>query len=274
MKPRAAAWLVSAAGALAVLAPARAGADEPLWELGAGLAAVRLPHYRGSDQSRSWLLPLPYAVYRGEIFRADRDGARAVLLDRAGVDLDVSAAATAPTRSRDDRARAGMPDLAPTLELGPNLNLTLARGAAWQLQLRLPVRAVFTAQRSPQAIGATFSPVLNLDLRAAGWNLGLQGGPLAATRAYHAYFYDVAPAYASADRPAYRAGGGAGGWHLGASASRRFGAWWLGAYARADSVAGAAFEPSPLVRQRGNLSLGLALSRILAVSDERVADRR
>ncbi len=272
MKANAAAAALLAAAC--ALGPGPARADEPLWELGAGLAGVRLPHYRGSDQNHGWLLPLPYAVYRGDIFRADRNGARAVLLDRPGVDLDLSAAATAPTRSRDDRARTGMPDLAPTLELGPNLNLTLAQGERWQVQLRLPVRAVFTAQRSPRAIGATFSPVLNLDWQLEGWSLGLQGGPQAATRAYHAYFYDVAPAYATADRPAYRAGGGAAGWHLGASASRRLGAWWVGSYVRVDSVAGAAFEPSPLVRQRSNLSFGLAVSRTLVASDQRVADRR
>ena len=37
----------------------------PLWELGLGVAALRLPDYRGSDQSSTYLLPLPYVVYRG-----------------------------------------------------------------------------------------------------------------------------------------------------------------------------------------------------------------
>ncbi len=256
----------------AAVAPARA--DEPLWEFGLGLAAVRLPHYRGSDESHDWLLPVPYAVYRGRIFRADREGARAVLLDTENVDFDVSVAATAPTSSHDDRARAGMPDLAPTLELGPNLNLTLARGAGWKFDLRVPLRAVFTVQARPRGIGATLSPVLNLDLRAGGWDLGLQGGPLAATRAYHAYFYDVAPAYATDQRPAYRAGGGAAGWHLGASASRRLGDWWLGWFVRSDSLSGAVFEPSPLVRQRYNLSFGLAASWVFKASTQHVADGR
>ena len=56
-----------------------AAATQPLWELGLGAAWVRMPHYRGSDQNHQWLLPVPYAVYRGQIFRATRDGARAVL---------------------------------------------------------------------------------------------------------------------------------------------------------------------------------------------------
>ena len=112
--------------ALAVASPSRA--DQPLWELGLGAGWLQLPHYRGSDQNHQWLLPVPYAVYRGEIFRANRDGARAVLLDSERLDVDISTALSAPIRSRGNRARAGMPNLAPTFELGPNVNFNLAKG--------------------------------------------------------------------------------------------------------------------------------------------------
>ena len=260
--------------AVLALAAATARAEQPLWELGLGLGVLHLPHYRGSDQSHDWLLPVPYAIYRGKIFRADREGARAVLIDSERVDVDVSLALTAPARSRDDRARAGMPDLASTLELGPNLNLRLGQGAGWKLDLRVPVRAVATLRSHVQAIGWTLSPVLNLDLERGGWNLGLQGGPLAASRAYHAYFYDVAATYATPDRPAYSAPGGSAGWRLTAGASRRVGDWWLGGFVRADTLAGAAFGASPLVRTRGYFSFGLAASWVFKVSDARVADPR
>ena len=168
-----------------------AAATQPLWELGLGAAWVRMPHYRGSDQNHQWLLPVPYAVYRGQIFRATRDGARAVLLDSQRVDVDISASGSALTRSRDNRARSGMADLPATLEVGPNLNANLARGDGWKLDLRLPLHAVFTVQARARAIGTTFSPVLNLDAQFAGWNLGLQGGPRWASGRYHGFFYDV-----------------------------------------------------------------------------------
>lgn len=263
-----------ACAVLALLAAAPARASQPLWELGLGAAAVDLPHYRGSDQSHRWLLPVPYAVYRGRIFRATREGARAVLAESDRYDLDLSVAASPPARSRDNRAREGMPDLDPTFEFGPNLNLTLARGGAWKLDLRLPVRAVFTVGGDARAIGATASPVLNLDLRHRGWNLGLQGGPLWASRAYHAHFYDVDVAYAVPGRPAYRAPGGGAGWRFTVGASRRFEQVWVGGFVRADSVAGAVFDASPLVRRRDNLSFGVALSWVLATSDEHVPDDR
>ena len=259
--------------ALAALAAA-ARADQPLWELGAGAAALSVPHYRGSDESHDWLLPVPYFVYRGRILRSDRDGTRAVLLDTERLDFDLSAAASPPTKSGDDRARAGMPDLSPTLSIGPNMNAHLGRGPGWKLDLRVPLRAVFTVGSHPRAIGWELSPVLNLDLQMQGWNIGLQGGPLAATRAYHGYFYDVDAAYATAARPAYRAGGGAAGWAATASASRRLGDWWLAGFVRADSLAGAVFDASPLVRHRSNVTYGVSASWVFKVSDERVAEHR
>ena len=48
----------------------------PLWELGVGVAAIDFPDYRGADERTSYVLPFPYVVYRGDIFRIDRDGVR------------------------------------------------------------------------------------------------------------------------------------------------------------------------------------------------------
>jgi outer membrane scaffolding protein for murein synthesis (MipA/OmpV family) len=251
-----------------------AGVQRPLWELGLGVAGLSLPDYRGSDQRHAYLLPLPYIVYRGTWLKADRDGARALLFDSARVKVDVSAAASTPTRSTDNEAREGMPDLHGTVELGPNLNITLARSrqARWKLDLRLPLRAGFTIERSPRFVGTTFEPNLNLDLGgiAGGWNVGLLTGPVFADRKQHAYFYGVDPADATANRPAYRAHGGYGGWRALAAGSRRFGDTWVGAFLRYDNLRGAAFDDSPLVRRRSALTFGFGVSWILATSSERV----
>jgi len=261
------------AGLLLALATT-AHAEQPLWELGAGVGTLHVPHYRGADQRHHWLLPIPYVVFRGEIFRSDREGTRAVLLDGERFDFDLSVDASPPLKSIDSRARAGMPDLAATLEVGPKMNVLLGRGAGWRLNLRLPLRAAFTLERQPHAIGWTSTPELDLDLRWRGWNLGLQGGPLAATRRFHGYFYGVAAADATAARPAYVAAGGGAGWGLAASATRRIGDWWLAGFWRVDRVDGAAFEDSPLVKQRQNVTLGLALSYVFATSSQQVPDGR
>lgn len=258
--------------ALQAIAPARA--DAPLWELGLGVAALRMPHYRGAAQSRDWVLPLPYAVYRGEILRADREGARAVFVDTGRFEVDVSAAASAPTDSRDDEARRGMPDLDPTVEFGPSANLTLARGAGWTLKARLPLRAAFTLRGSSRHVGWSATPNLSFDREWRGWNLGAQAAVLAGDRRLHGYFYDVAPADATAERPAYRARAGGAGWQATLGASRRFDSIWFGAFVRADSVRGAAFAASPLVRRRDNVMAGFGVSWVFAASERRVSEVR
>ena len=251
------------------------GTKRPLWELGIGLAGLRLPDYRGSDQSRAYLVPLPYIVYRGTFLKADRDGARAMLFDTERVKVDVSVAASTPTRSRDNDAREGMPNLPAVGEIGPNLNITLVGSLEnhWKLDLRLPVRAAITLQHSPRHIGTTFSPNLNLDLggRSGGWNLGLLTGPVFATAKYHEHFYGVDPIYAAAGRPAYAAHGGYGGWQALAATSRRFDHFWVGAFVRYDNLSRAAFDDSPLVRRNSALTFGFGVSWILATSSELVA---
>jgi outer membrane scaffolding protein for murein synthesis (MipA/OmpV family) len=211
-------------------------------------------------------------AYRGDILKADREGARAVLLDTARFDFDVSVAATAPTRSDDNLAREGMPDLAATFELGPNLNITLARGSGWKLQLRAPVRAALTIESNPSMVGWLASPNLNLDTKINGWNASLLDGPLFGSRSFNGYYFDVAPEFATPTRPTYRAPGGFGGWRLIASTSRRIGGWWMGAFASADTVRGAVYDGSPLVRKHGTLAAGFALSYVFAASTQQVPD--
>lgn len=252
-------------GAVVLASPA-ARAAEPLWELGLGLGALRLPHYRGSDQSHHAVFPVPYAVYRGEIFKADRDGARAVLLDSARYEVDLSVNASPPTRSRDNRAREGMASLSGSFELGPKLSLTLARGAGWALDLRAPVHGVVTLERSPRWLGWSVAPFLNLDTTVAGWKFGALAGPVWNSRGVNALAYEVGPTDATATRPAYAARAGFAGWQGTVGVSKREGRLWWGAFARADSVAGAVFEGSPLVRQRSHVSAGVAVAWVFAQS--------
>lgn len=265
--PRRACGGVARGLAAAAMALGTAAHAAPLWELGIGAGMLRLPHYRGSDQSHLWLLPVPYVAYRGTIFKADRDGARAVLFDSPDLELDLSASASAPTRSRDSHAREGMPDLAPTGELGPNLNWTLARGGNWKLDLRVPVRAALTLESRPRMVGWISHPHFNLDVQSVGgWNLGLLAGPVYGSRRQHAYFYDVAPEYARADRPVFHSAGGAAGFSAIAALSRRDGDRWTGLFVKADSLSGAAFEASPLVRRHQHVAFGAALSWVFAAS--------
>ena len=48
--------------------PGRAG-DVPLWEAGAGVAVIDFSDYRGSDERNTYVLPVPYFVYRGKFLK-------------------------------------------------------------------------------------------------------------------------------------------------------------------------------------------------------------
>ena len=250
------------------------GIGEPLWELGLGVAAVRFPDYRGSDRSSNYLVPLPFVVYRGRFLRADRDGARAILFAGRRVVVDLSLSASVPSKSKNNDARQGMPNLSGTFEIGPNLNVELWQSddKQFKLDLRLPVREAITLESSPKTIGMTFSPNLNLDVRrfAGRWNLGLLAGPLFADRRYHEHFYGVAPEFATATRPAYDAPGGYAGWRATAAFSRRLGNAWLGGFVRFDDLHGSTYAPSPLVRRETGVTAGFGISWIFATSSQRV----
>jgi len=252
------------------------GASLPLWEAGIGVAALRLPDYRGAAQASGYVLPAPYFVYRGEFLKADRNGLRTLLFDSERVEANLSANATLPVRSNNNPARRGMPDLKPTIEIGGNLSVMLWQAANrdTRLDLRAPLRTALTVESSPQQIGWLFAPHLNLDVKHpagfSGWNLGLLAGPLINTRDYNSYFYSVSPAQATATRAAYDAPGGYAGTQFTAALSKRFPRYWVGTFVRYDTLAGAAFEASPLVARRSALAAGIAVSWMLGESARRV----
>ena len=268
--------IFAALAAATLVSVSQASQEQPLWEIGAGVAALSFPSYRGSDQTNNFLLPVPHFTYHGKILKADRQGLRGSLFDSDRIDLTVSAALSPPASSKDITARAGMPDLEATFEIGPQLDLTLWRSEnrARFVKLLLPLRAAFTVQGSPKDIGTVFHPKLNVDVTdlpgMGGWNLGLLAGPLFGDRRQHAYTYEVAPQYATANRPAYAAEAGYAGMQYLAALSKRFPKYWVGAFVRYDNLSGASFADSPLVRQKDYFAGGIAITWILGESATRV----
>ena len=244
--------------------------EAPLWEFGLGAGAIAFQDYRGSDTTHAYPLPVPYIVYNGEFLKADRDGVRGTLLNQDRLEINVSFTLTTPVRN--DRARSGMPDLRSTVELGPSFDFHLLRSEEGRikLDLRMPVRAVTTVEILPTLVGWTFSPRLNLDLRdpfgLPGWNLGLLAGPLFANRRYHEYFYSVAPQFATPSRPEFAAAGGYAGTQTLAALSKRYPKFWMGAYMRYDTLAGAAFVDSPLVERKSYWTGGFGFAWMIQKS--------
>ena len=250
--------------------------EKPLWELGVGISALFFPDYRGSDQSSLYAIPFPYLIYRGEFLKADRQGIRGTLFGNDRIELNLSLGASLPVNSDDNRARQGMPDLQPTVEFGPSLNLNLWRtpDRRTRLDLRLPIRPAVAVEGEMNEVGWVFSPRLNLDIvdvaGLPGWNLGLLAGPIYGSERNHDYFYSVAPQYATADRPAFDAKSGYAGSQFMMTLSKRYPKYWLGAFVRQDTLKGAVFADSPLVKSENYFTAGVGIAWILGESSTRV----
>ncbi|HUP97382.1 MAG TPA: MipA/OmpV family protein [Usitatibacter sp.] len=269
---------LTATAVVALLAAPSAGAaDAPLWEAGIGVAGLSFPDYRGSDHSRTYALPAPYVVYRGDFFKADRHGLRGIFFKNDRIDLNMSVGASLPVDSEDDSARAGMPDLKPSVELGPSLEVNVWRAAdrGAKLDLRFPVRGAFTVESHPRFIGGQFFPHANVDVADPfgmhGWNLGMLAGPVFTDSRYNRYFYEVRPEYAAPGRPAFSdTGSGYAGMQFLVALSKRFPGFWVGGFARYDTLRDAAFEASPLVTSKRYVAAGIAISWIFKESSVRV----
>jgi outer membrane scaffolding protein for murein synthesis (MipA/OmpV family) len=264
---------------LLATAPPAWGEDKPLWEAGLGFTVLDFPDYRGSDERTTYVLPVPYAIYRGKLLRIERDRARGIFFERRRISLQLSVSGSVPVDSSGNAARSGMPDLDPTFEIGPSFDLLLYENddADFKIDLRFPVRTVIaTDLRSFNNVGWVFEPRINFNWRnvlpSKQWNLGVAAGPVFGDKRYHNYFYGVAPEFATAERPAYVAESGYGGTQATGSVSRRYGRMWVGAFIRWDSVFEAVFDASPLVRQEETLTAGMAVVWRLKESKRRVPD--
>ncbi len=254
-------------------APTRA-TEEPLWEIGLGIGGLGYDDYRGANSSHVFPIPVPYVVYNGDFLKADHEGVHGTLFNQPWAELKLSFDATLPVSN--DRTRSGMPQLKATVEGGAELNFHLWRGddPRTKLDFKVPVRQAFTVQAPPQPIGWTLTPGFRLEiadpLGYGGWTLGTYTGPLFANRHYNDYFYSVAPQNATESRPAYQAAGGYAGTQFVIDAWKRYPNYWVGAFVRYDTLAGAVFADSPLVPSEHYWSAGFVIAWIIGRSSHRV----
>jgi len=272
--------IISILGTLMFIVPVASAQELPLWELGIGAGVLHLPYYRGVDQTRIYGIPFPYLVYRGEYLSIDEGGAHGRLFQSDSVKLELSLAGGVPVSSNGDSPRKDMPDLDPTAELGPSLEIR-----CWQnhdhrrkLWLNLPLRSAISVSINKVAHqGWTFSPFIEYTVESphpGDWKLGLAWGPLYADKSYHDYFYAVDPAYVTTTRPEYSASGGYSGNRVTLTLQRNIGDLWIGAFVRYDDLDNAAFLDSPLVNTRYYLASGLAFTWIFSKSETMVSVAR
>ena len=238
-----------------------------------------LPDYPASNEYGIQALPLPYFAYRGEVLRSDDKGlVRGRVFRSDNAELDVSLAGAIPVRSSDNRARAGMPDIDWLGEVGPRLQITVARAARdAKIDFELPLRAVLSTDFSRVDYeGIVLVPELayqNDAILGPRTRLKIGIGAHIGDRRFQELLYGVPAGYATASRSAYDARGG----YLGSRFLVQFSKpvtrslRLLGA-ARLDYYGGSANEASPLFRQTTSGSVALALIWTIVRSVETVVE--
>lgn len=251
----------------------------PLWEVGGGMGAVVFPNYRGSREYNVLAAPLPLIVYRGDVFKVSRDGARAKLIDHPRFGIDIDSGLSLTFDSDGDELRRGMPELHPAIEAGPRLSWLFSDPSQRHrrsLRFNLPVYGVAVTDLSDfETIGVLIRPHLSWKRRWSvpgrdrAWSYSLTAGALWATDAYHDYYYSVAPRFATAERPAFDAKGGYSGFKATGGLYHRRGRLRIGAYAWFDYLRGAVFEDSPLVATTESYAAGLYVAWTFWESESR-----
>jgi outer membrane protein len=202
-----------------ITAPAAASEDpatDALWEMNLAAFGRFGPSYPASEETQRDFIPLPFPVYRGTFFRLGDDTespmrGRVFRTDRIKLDIDFDL--IFGSDSDDIAARTGMPDLDLLLEVGPELELQFVDRGWFDTKafLALPVRAAFSWDGlDPAFEGLVFAPELKFtrDFGNDHRQLKFRITPAFASDGYMDYYYEVTPAFATADRPAFTADGG------------------------------------------------------------------
>lgn len=274
-------FIKSAVAAVCLLPALHASAQStdpaslPLWEFGLGAAALTAPAYPGADDRTTRVLPVPFLLYRGEVLRADQSGIGARLFRSDRLEFDVGLSGALPSDSDDVDIRAGMPDLGALFEFGPRLKIRVADiDARSRLRAELPLRAVIEARGGLRRQGWTFEPKLAYETRGERglWSVEGNVSVVFGDARINRYFYEVAPQYATAARPAYGADAGLMLGRVGLFATRQLNPdLRLFGFVRYESYAGSANRDSPLHVKNSGTSAGIGFAWTLARSSRRAA---
>jgi outer membrane scaffolding protein for murein synthesis (MipA/OmpV family) len=239
------------------------------WALGLGLGVFEYNLYPGSKATNRLILPAPYFTYLSSRFEIDR-GIKSFIYHSNIIVIDISADFLLPVDSDDTEVRKGMPDLDFMLQAGPSLEFKLndKNKNYFEARFEIPLRLAFTTSfSSVENIGYLIEPRFSFDHQRSsktGLSHKATMGLKFATQDFHAYYYDVAPEFATAMRPEYNSDAGYGGSFFNYRVTYKTGGlvYWM--FLRYQSLRGAEFEDSPLVEKLDYSLIGFGFSWIFA----------
>lgn len=235
------------------------------WRFGVGVAAAQnIPHYIGSDETRNFVLPVPYISYQGPKLSIGQGGIVGKLFRSERWFLSLSLSGAIPVNSDSNNARRGMDDLDAVFEYGPSLKYyflgTDTNPNA--LFIDLNFREARTLEFDTLDLSSSPSLALRQKFDKPVW-----GGSLSwvlryrleyVSNRYADYFYSVPEQFSTSQRPTYRAKGGSAGYRVTTTWRWRKDHHLLGMFMAYADINQASYVNSPLVKTTHHLYGGLS----------------
>lgn len=236
------------------------------FEWGIGFLSIYGNHYRGSDQSKSWFLPMPYFTYSSEHIEAEPSFIRGIFIRNEYFSFKLSLLLGLNVESKLNKAREDMPPLDYTIEAGPMMvfHLWHSQDKDLILNFEVPVRQSFaTNLHYLRPVGIFSVPYLNLIHSPIptewNWNSEFSISPMFADQKFHQYFYGVNKEYVRPDRHFYKARGGYSGFQTALILNKRIKNFAVIPFFRWDYLDKAVFENSPLVKAKNYVIGGIGI---------------
>jgi len=233
---------------------------------GAGVgSAIGIPEYIGSDESRNYLLPLPYISYNGPRLKISRSGITGKLFNSDKWFLSLSLSGAIPVDSKDNEARRGMEDLEAVFEYGPSLKYFFNgrddSDDAFYLDLNFREARTLSfdsldINASPSLVWRTKLPnqIMSGNVKFTSqirWEF--------VSNRYSQYFYGVESKDVTESRMFYQSDGGYAGYRINNSVRWQRDNLVFSLFVGYANISGARFADSPLVKKHEHLYAGSAL---------------
>lgn len=236
-------------------------------DLGVGVSALQIPHYPGSAENDHYVLPFPFIRVKSPRLEIERNELSGALFKNERFKIGLTMGGSVPVNSKTDTVRQGMPDLDVGIEAGPSFSLTLWKPTPeHHFSFDVPVRkAVFFSKEKIDPHGGFALPHIHYLYEVqkdkfSAHAVEIELGAEYASEGYNRYFYDVAPQYATAERPAYAGRGGLSNYRFTIGFSRTVKHWYYGAFAKYLDMHDSVIADSPLVKQDHSLYAGVAVA--------------
>ncbi|EKD28635.1 MAG: hypothetical protein ACD_79C00253G0002 [uncultured bacterium] len=239
----------------------------PLWNFGLFNSWAQIPHYRGSDEYNNYLVPIPYFVYRGKVIQTERETVKGIIYQTDNFVSEISFHGNPPVDS-DNKAREGMGELEPLIEAGPAVKWYFLGRKKINMYLQAAVRGVSSVD-TDKGIDFKYEGIhssVNLIYKRSSlfgmenFRTGLSFGIENTDKNYNSFFYDVKQEYVTEERHFYESEGGYAGKTISGSIVYKINKdLSFASFFRWENIDDAVFEESPLVKEKNNHILGMAL---------------